>query len=204
MLREGRGWMIPHPEPVEIPEADLARLVEAANRLTQYRRYDLRADSWGRGFIDNPVLAGLLGEQTLACYLNRELKFKLKVNTELLPNGDGDKDFIIENRKVQVKNRRGGSDLLIRREAEDRCGILGRLHRINSHIIVKTSCPSVGCEYPHHGTVDGWIMAKDALDGIFEPARRGSHWNITVPDERLLPAAELVEYFRIAIQLKRN
>lgn len=198
MLIEGKGWVVPKPVDVEISQADLERLRTFAVKLAEFRRYRYSDDQWKRGLVDNQILYGLLGEQVLAGYLNRHLRTRLQVDTELMKSGDGGKDFNVFGYRIQVKNRRGGPDYLERREMPVITrGTLGKLLKINADIFVKTSAPARGADDMRVATADGWLRANGLVHaGRFKAARMGRHMNLEVADRLLLPMPQLVEYLK--------
>ncbi len=186
--------------PVSLTQLQVRLLRRAAERISRHRGYSCRSDAWGQGLIADPVFAGLLGEQALCNYLNarlRGLRRPLEVGVDLLPQGDFGTDLEVAGCSFQVKNRRGGDSLLVRRcAAPPRAdGELPRLCPLSAQYFVKVSCPAApgSAEYTS-ATVDGWATQLDLRNrGVYLPARRGGHMNLELADEFLgCPAALVV------------
>lgn len=180
-------------------ESQIREMKSFAEKLTERRKYSFRSDQWGQGLIGNAVLAGLLGEQAFANFINKRLPgLGVSPNTELLAYGDGGRDFVIFGQRIQVKNRpRGGRDLLIRREKPTTNGSLGKLLRFDADIYVKVSCPARGTDDYTQATIDGWCRDRRLMHGRFISARAGNHMNIEIPDNQLLCASGLVRHLKI-------
>lgn len=165
-------------------------------------KYSTRRDRWGMGLTANPVESGFLGELTLVNFLCDYLGVRLQVNTARLPFGDGGVDIPIFGITIQVKNRRGGTDLLVRRSDGDADGVLGRIRDIESDVFVKVSCPSISGGDPHFGTIDGWVRAKALVHSQYQTARYGEHMNLVIPEGHLREPMELLEYLRLQPSLR--
>jgi hypothetical protein len=163
-------------------------LREAATTRAQFRGYARRGDAWGRGFIRDPILVGLVGEHAWCDYL-RHRGFPTWVDLSLRVTGDGGRDLQVCGLTFQVKTRRKG--------------IAGRslIKRGDGGHIVPLQCD--GFLFAEWNDIEpdteprllGWIWASDVRRLVFErsPITAATHWNVKVRDEQLYPPCRLVD-----------
>lgn len=171
-------------------------LKQKAVERSALRRYGSRADAWGRGFIDNAIYRGIVGEHAVAIYLSREDLCRLIVDVSLRRDGDGGRDLEVAGLGViQVKTRgRDYGDLLIRRVDDRKCP-----RPLECDVFVAAQWELDSSDV----ALIGWIWAHDAsVLGVMQPARAkgAKHWNLVVPDCELLPMRDL----RAEIEARRQ
>lgn len=163
-------------------------LRDAAAQRAAFRGYALRSDAWGRGFIRDPILVGLVGEHA-TCQLLTRRGFRCGVDLALRPNGDGGRDIEVGGLVLQVKTRRKG----IGQRSLVKRGDRGRILPFQCHVFVFAEWND---EPPLYGPLLlGWIWAPDARREAFErsPIATASHWNLKIRDAALLPITRLID-----------
>jgi hypothetical protein len=177
----------PTPIFIRLSRTILRLLRDTAARRHQYRRYAARADAWGRGFIKDAILVGLVGEHGLCDLLTRR-HFPCCVDLKLYPNGDGGRDILVSGVRIQVKTRRRG---LAKRSF---------VRRFDRGKIIPLQCDAyVFAQWEEsQDTVQilGWVWATDASRRATvgrSPLATATHWNLKIDDASLLPMSRLVD-----------
>lgn len=186
MLVEGMGTIAPAPVRIGLSRTELRILRDIAEQRNVYRGYARRADAWGRGFIKNPALVGLVGEHAVCKFLTCR-GFQRFADTALRPTGDGGRDIEVMGLVLQVKTRRNG----IGRRSLVKRGDRGRIVPLSCDVFVFVQWAE---ESPDEAQLLGWLWAKDASrTASFErsPIPDATHWNLKIPDVLLLPMSRL-------------
>jgi len=198
MYTEGKGRIAPRPVAVRLTrqEANIAKL--EAERRVGYRNYARGNTAWKRGLLGNrdfreagrcstavaPVFVGIVTEYAVCNFINTRLSgANARTDTDLHLEGDGGRDIVVFDQRIQVKgktNIRG--DNLIRRVTQSK-----RLVPLECDYVVFT-CYSGGL------TVNllGWIRSRSVIEEKFLKSHRAEHWNIQVDDRNLEPMGELI------------
>lgn len=188
MLVEGIGLKPPAPQRLSLSLMEFGVLREAAAKRAVFRGYALRSDAWGRGFIRDPILVGLVGEHATCTWLTSR-GFPCAVDLSLRPTGDGGRDLELGGLVLQVKTRRKG---LGQRSFVKR-GDRGHILPLQCHVFVFAEWNDAT---PFDGPkLLGWIWALQARREAFErsPIPAASHWNLKIPDASLFPMSRLVD-----------
>jgi hypothetical protein len=190
MQVEGIGKVPPAPVQVRTALNRLRWLRDEADKRNAYRGYTRRTDAWGRGFIRNPALVGLMGEHCSCEYLTRR-GFPCFVDIVLRPYGDDGRDLEVCGLVLQVKTRRKG---IARRSLVKRGDGRGRIVPLACDVFVFAQWDETAPDDVPQ--LLGWIWARDARSyGVFErsPVSYADHWNLRIPDALLLPMSRLVD-----------
>ena len=188
MLVEGVGLKAPAPVKVSMMPEEYDVLRDAAAQRAAYRGYARRQDAWGRGFIRDPILVGLVGEYANCKFLSRR-GFPCEVDLTLRPYGDGGRDIVVAGLRLEVKTRRKGLGQRSFVKRFDR----GRILPIRCDAFVFAEWndePPIHCPL-----LLGWIWAPAARRECFErsPIAKASHWNLKVRDVALLPMSRFID-----------
>ena len=191
MLVEGKGIIAPAPVRITISTSVLARLRDVAEDRDRRRGYAARRDAWGRGFVKNPTLVGLVGEAAICEYVSTR-GFRQSVDYHWRPFGDGGRDLVVEHLIIQVKTRRKNVSgcSLIRR------GQRGRIVPLACDLFVFVQWSE---DAPEGAYLLGWQWAMFILRHAGfarSPLATADHWNLNVPDPFLQPMNRLIDEFR--------
>jgi hypothetical protein len=184
MLREGSGEVAPSPVVETISTADYAFAFRAAESRNHFRRYDDRADQWGRGLVKNPILVGMLGEIAVCSFLNRRAGCRLSIDTELRARGDGGTDLSTDGIGIEVKTRNPASLTNLYRRVDSKSDL--RAMRANYFVF---------CQRRSERVVDiiGWKEADAFVQKAeFKKSPIGDWWNLELPDSQLEPMSRLI------------
>lgn len=189
MMVEGMGLV--EPTPIRVPYTPTcyeAYRRESEKRQT-FRQYGIRKDKWGRGFVTDPVLVGLMGEWAACQWLSPRIGVGIQPDTRLHRLGDGGKDIEVFGRSIDVKTMALGRITVRRKEA------LFRRISADGRMIALPSDYYVVARLTDTTVVDlvGWLHRKDVLLGALERSPVGDHWNLRPPAVAYLPMRDLVD-----------
>lgn len=184
MLIEGEGVVAPAPVVERIGVSDFTYAVAASESRNQFRRYSDRADQWGRGFVENPILVGMLGEIALCSFLNRRVGCRLSIDTELRARGDEGVDLSTDGIGLEVKTRNSLSRSNLYRRFDRRGGL--RALRADVYVF----CMRASEREIH---LLGWLHSdRVASDATFKKSPVGDWFNLELKDRQLEPMSRLV------------
>jgi hypothetical protein len=201
---EGRGIVPPAPIRVAVRMTRFFRFRELAARREAGHRYSHSSRAWARGFVARPMLIGLMGEEAFATFASLRLRkfgVRVEVDEKYRSGGDDGIDFRVAGVGIQVKTRQKSGDLLIRREDEG-----GQLLTLPWDIVVVATWVDTGDDdYCLSVSLDGWVSKRQLIqNGDFQPARRGQHHNLELPDQFLNPMGSLVKVLRAQLLTARR
>lgn len=201
VMVEGKGMVRPSQYKTMFSPGEVQTILHYANKRQDYRGYASRTDQWGKGLLGNivvanvgvlepsaaPAAAGMIGEYAFACFINGRCGEVCQIDTNLRQFGDGGIDLSPCGLNIDVKARlKESGGLLLRAMTEGG-------FRLQWKCDVFAFC-FWDCNYMV--AMDGWVWAKDVANRELVPARVGSHWNIEVEPEELLPMTRLADEIR--------
>jgi hypothetical protein len=183
------GRVAPSPALVTLTPSDVELVRMVAERRNRYRGYTYRPDAWGRGFVTNPALHGLLGELAACAFINKRLGTRLSIDSEDMRNGDGGVDIRVRGVSVDVKTRVTGHRCLVRRFDEHK-----RLMPLTADVYLFAQMESARRIW-----LLGWMSSADMVSlARFEKSSRADHWNLDISESDLEMPSHLIRH--IALQ----
>lgn len=181
MIAEGKGIAAPSPACIKLNGGELVYIEDVARRRKSHRRYASFRSPWKNGVITDPVMVGMVGEYSVASFLERR-KLRIKSDIEELNSGDGGVDFEFAGQRYQIKTRVSRRNRFVRRVSEN-----GRLQPVVCDRFIF-------CSFDSKSTclIDGWCSADVVIHSKFSKSERGDWWNTNIEDKHLEPMADLV------------
>lgn len=176
---EGKGYVMPAPEIVELDEDETKIIRIRSKQIAEERKYDL----------DN-TFVGWVGEGALAKYLREQLGISRLCDACSRPYGDGGVDMTIHGIDLQVKTHRQGGACTIAR-VKDR-----RLKEFKFDIVVFCESQTDPSEVKQTCALLGYLFRKHLSKwGIHERAK-GEYWHIRIDPKYLSPMLRLPKYLK--------
>ncbi len=204
MICEGKGNVAPAPVVVHLEPSELRIIKDRAVQQAIERDYSRRSDAWGQGLAsgmrfrnsmdlrpeETAPFVGMVGEYALCVFLNRNLGREVaSFDDTPRQHGDGGVDVSCLGLSIQVKTRTNPDYPSLVKRAESS----GRLVPLVGDIYVFALYRR---ELQEELKLLGFVWVDMLKPLRLYPARKGSHFNIEIPDTILLPMSRLVSELR--------
>jgi hypothetical protein len=196
VITEGIGLRAPAPVVRRLTEGDLQVLWREMKKRSELRKYQHKPSTWsnalltgvhysGVGFVaqhERPILVGFVGEWAVCQEINSRFPSLCSVDFAPRANGDGGCDLKPFGLTIQIKTAVSADAMNLVRIRDE----YGRRKPITARVLCFCQWDESRCTY-----LRGWVFTRDVKHLPEVPARRGKHWNIEIPTERLSPISAL-------------